>query len=85
MNVLSITDPYVLNTAPPQICCWSILRSESYLSSDFICPYLQIKGGKYKPDAAIAQAKMLLSGDTRDRVIGAMDKCRGAADGIDGA
>ncbi|XP_023722772.1 uncharacterized protein LOC111872815 [Cryptotermes secundus] len=41
-----------------------------------------IKGGKYKPDAAIGQAKMLLSGDTRDRVIATMEKCRNAADGI---
>lgn len=29
----------------------------------------------------MAQAKILLSGDTRDRVIGAMEKCRNAADG----
>jgi hypothetical protein len=42
---------------------------------------LQLKNGKYKPDAAMAQAKILLSGDTRDRVIGAMEKCRNAADG----
>ncbi|KDR13658.1 general odorant-binding protein 72-like [Zootermopsis nevadensis] len=41
-----------------------------------------LKNGKYKPDAAMAQAKILLSGDTRDRVIGAMEKCRNAADGI---
>jgi hypothetical protein len=40
-----------------------------------------MKGGKYKPDAAIAQAKMLLSGDTKDRVIASMEKCRNAADG----
>jgi hypothetical protein len=29
----------------------------------------------------MAQAKMLLSGDTRDRVIASMEKCRNAADG----
>jgi hypothetical protein len=33
------------------------------------------------PDAAIAQAKILLGGDTKDRVIASMEKCRNAADG----
>jgi hypothetical protein len=43
--------------------------------------YLQLKNGKYKPDSAIQQAKMLLGGETKDRVIAAMEKCRNAADG----
>ncbi|GFG40302.1 hypothetical protein Cfor_12034 [Coptotermes formosanus] len=44
-----------------------------------------LKNGKYKPDSAIQQAKMLLGGETKDRVIAAMEKCRNAADGIEEA
>jgi hypothetical protein len=41
-----------------------------------------MKNGKYKPDATIKQAKMLLSGETRDSVVNSMEKCRTAADGM---
>nr|AMA98137.1 chemosensory protein [Blattella germanica] len=44
-----------------------------------------LKNGKYKPDAAIAQAKAMLPDEIKDRVIVSMDKCRNSGDGIDDA
>jgi hypothetical protein len=57
------------------------LHNQCYVSH-VLFAYSQIKNGKYKPDAAIQQAKMLLSGETRDSVVNSMEKCRTAADGI---
>jgi hypothetical protein len=59
--------------------CYSQPFSQAFPYFPLSCS--QLKNGKYKPDAAMAQAKILLSGETRDRVIGAMEKCRNAADG----
>ncbi|PSN53424.1 hypothetical protein C0J52_05149 [Blattella germanica] len=41
---------------------------------------LKLKNGKYKPDAAIAQAKAMLPDEIKDRVIVSMDKCRNSGD-----
>ena len=57
------------------------LHNQCYVSH-VLFPYWQIKNGKYKPDAAIQQAKMILSGETRDAVINSMETCRNAADGM---
>lgn len=37
--------------------------------------------GKLRPDAAVAQAKMLLPVEIRDRTISAMEKCRSVEQG----
>ncbi|KAJ9575544.1 hypothetical protein L9F63_007585 [Diploptera punctata] len=42
-----------------------------------------LKKGRYVPDAAIAQAKMMLPDDIKGRVIASMDNCRNSGDGIE--
>jgi hypothetical protein len=76
----NLFDPFTVTKLADMVNPSNGVKNERYITY-VLFSYLQLKNGKYKPDSAIQQAKMLLSGETKDRVIASMEKCRNAADG----